>query len=448
MAEFFDQLLSADALFATLSSFALILVLARVKVPLSIAVLAGAAALGAMFDLGAERTALAAFEGMISPKSIGLGVITVLLLGLTRTMRSSGQLTEIVDLAKSLLRRPAVAMAAMPALIGILPMPGGALFSAPMVESAAGEGRETAGRLSAINYWYRHIWEHWWPLYPGALLALASSGRSMGAFMMYQFPLGAFMAVAGLVIFRKLHPDLHVRGQTPPKGTKRRLMMSTSSIWIVPLIWAAGTVTARLALAASGLSGDEAKEMQWLWAGIRYGPLVCGLIVSLIWTSRLNSLGLRGLGGVFSRWSIYGLLVLILSIMAFQNVLHVTRAGAEMGSELQAMRVAAVLVVAVLPFIAGMVTGLAVGFVGITFPILNEMVAPSQGGVMSASYMVLAYACGHLGMMLSPLHVCHVVSNKYFGTTFGPTYRRIFPAAGITLVLAVIYFLTLRMAGV
>jgi len=189
------------------------------------------------------------------------------------------------------------------------------------------------------------------------------------------------------------------------------------------------------------------KEMKWLWAGVRYGPLTCGLVVSLIWTSRLNSMGLAGLRQVFSRWSIYGLLVLILSIMAFQNVLHVTSAGKEMGAELQAMHVAAVLVVAVLPFIAGMVTGLAVGFVGITFPIINEMVAASPGGAMPASCMVLAYACGHIGMMLSPLHVCHVVSNEYFGTTFGPTYRRIFPAAGITLVLAVTYFLVLRIAG-
>jgi len=151
MAEFFDQLFSADALFATLGSFFLILVLARFKVPLSIAVLSGAAVLGAMFGLGAVEIAAAAFWGMISPNSVGLGVITVLLLGLTQTMRSGGQLTEIVDLAKSLLRRPAVAMAAMPALIGMLPMPGGALFSAPMVESAAGEGLETGGRLSAIN---------------------------------------------------------------------------------------------------------------------------------------------------------------------------------------------------------------------------------------------------------------------------------------------------------
>ena len=111
------------------------------------------------------------------------------------------------------------------------------------------------------------------------------------------------------------------------------------------------------------------------------------------------------------------------------------------------MRVAVVVVVAALPFIAGVVTGLAIGFVGISFPIIREMVTSAPDEPMAASYMVLAYACGHIGMMLTPLHVCHVVSNKYFKTPFAPVYKRIIPAACITLSLGIAYFLVLRALG-
>lgn len=57
---------------------------------------------------------------------------------------------------------------------------------------------------------------------------------------------------------------------------------------------------------------------------------------------------------------------------------------------------------------------------------------------------VLAYGCGHLGMMLSPLHLWHVVSNRYFNTTFGPVYRRIVPPAAVLAALVGGYFAALR----
>ena len=447
MEAFLRELMAADALGATIGSFCLILVLVRCRVPLGPAVLVGGGVLGAMFGLGPVQIGGAALRGMFSPGSIGLASITVLLLGLSQTMRGAGQLAEIVKLAKSLLRRPAIAMAALPALIGLLPMPGGALFSAPMVESAAGEGLEGGGRLSAINYWFRHVWEHWWPLYPGVLLAVDHTGWPLDAFVLMQIPLGVFMFLGGLVIFRGLHPDLHVRGAKPPPGTKRRLLRNTSSIWIVPLIWGAGTAAAWMVLWAMGLSRGDVRSIAWLSAAVKYGPLILGLAISLLWTSRLNGMGIGGLRKIFARRSIYGLVLLVMSIMAFQRVLKETDAGRAMGTELQAMHVAVVVVVAMLPFISGMVTGLAIGFVGISFPIIHDMVTASKDEPMAASYMILAYACGHIGMMLTPLHVCHVVSNKYFETPFAPVYKRIIPAACITLSLGIAYFLVLRALG-
>ncbi len=446
MEAFFRELAAADALLSTIGSFVLILVLVRCKVPLGAAVLVGGAVLGALFGLAPLNIGSAALRGMFSPGSIGLGSITVLLLGLSQTMRGAGQLTEIVKLAKSLLRRPAIAMAALPALVGLLPMPGGALFSAPMVESAADGSGESGGRLSAINYWYRHIWEHCWPLYPGVLLAVDHAGWPMDAYVLLMAPLGLFMVLSGLVIFRGLHPDLHIRGDSPPTGTKRRLLWNTSSIWIVPLIWIAGTLVAWSILWPLGLSRSDVRNLPWLSALVKYGPLIVGLVISLLWTARLNRMASGSLLRIFAKPSIYKLLLLVLSIMAFQSVLAETHAGARMGAELKAMHVGVIVVVAVLPFISGMVTGLAIGFVGISFPIIYKMVTVGDEP-MAASYVVLAYACGHLGMMLTPLHVCHVVSNKYFETPFKAVYKRTIPAACIMAGLAIAYFLALRAFG-
>ena len=200
-----DWLSNIQALLVTLGAFGLVLVLARVKVPLAIALLVGTAGVGAAFKLGPGQIARAAVSGVSEPRTIGLIILTGVLLLLSGIMRQAGQMDRIVSLAKDMLRRPAAAMVALPALIGLIPMPGGALFSAPMVESAAGDESVPGSRLSAINYWYRHIWEHWWPLYPGVLLAvsmadekLTVADQGLGLFMAFQFPMGVFAAAAGL----------------------------------------------------------------------------------------------------------------------------------------------------------------------------------------------------------------------------------------------------------
>ncbi len=428
------------ALLTTLALFALILMLTRVKVPLWTAVLLAAAVVGPLFGLTPGESVRGLADGALEPTTLALLVITVLLLVLSRMMKDSGQMERLVALAGLLLRRPAIAMAALPALIGLLPMPGGALFSAPMVESAAGDTRVPGGQLSAINYWFRHIWEHWWPLYPGVILAMTLSETPLGTFVLCQLPLGVGMAVAGLLLFRETDRELHVRGPKPQPGTWRKLLRTTSSIWIILVVWGAAT-------AAVAAAGPESIPAALRPVVSRYVPITSGLVVSLLWTARLNGTGLRALTSAFATRSPYTMALLVLTIMVFRHMLDISGAASRIAGELTALNIPVELVVMVLPFVAGLVTGLAVGFVGTSFPIVLALVAALPGDVWLAPYVALAYACGHLGQMLSPLHVCHVMSNRYFRTGFGPVYRRILPAAGLALTLAMVYFLVLRWAG-
>ena len=426
-----------SALLFTLGAFGLILVLARLRVPLAVAILAGAVMAGLLFGLGAGDLAWTAAVGAVRPSTIALVVVTMLLLGLSGIMREGGQMERIVDLARQLLRRPAIAMAALPALIGLLPMPGGALFSAPMVESAAGAGNHGGAWLSAVNYWFRHIWEHWWPLYPGVILAMAMSRLELGVLIALQAPLGVFMAVGGLWLFRGSHPSLHATSPRPARGVSRRLVAATSSIWIILLVWGAATAGARQL-------PENAIHKSLRPVVLKYLPLTLGLLVSLAWTVRLNRLPAARAARVFGSASIYKLGALVLSVMVFQHVLHRVDAAPKIGDELRAMHVPVELVIVALPFIAGMVTGLAVGFVGTSFPIVVGLVDRMPHDPWVGPFIVLAYAFGHLGQMMSPLHVCHVVSNQYFHTGFAPVYRRILPPALLTAAMASVYFLLLR----
>ena len=427
-----------SALVCTLGVFVLILILARLRLPLALSITAGVVLVGFLFGLDSYRIGLEVLAGIIQPRTVGLVVITMLLLGLSAIMQSSGQLGEIVSLAKLLLRRPSFAMAVLPALIGLLPMPGGALFSAPMVESAATGGRVNGSVLSAINYWFRHIWEHWWPLYPGVILAMTLTGFSYGRFALFQIPLGIFMVFTGLLLFRRIHPDLHVKSASPPVGTKRKFLLATSSIWIIMLVWAPAKYIVSLLVLPLVPAGLESGMEKYL-------PLTVALITSIVWTAILKHLKFSAVAKIFTRKSSCAMAGLVVSVMVFQYILNRVGAAGRIADELLEMRVPVVLVVVVLPFIAGMVTGLAVGFVGTSFPIVLALVTalPNHGSIYP--YVVLAYGSGHMGQMVSPLHLCHVVSNEYFKTGFADVYRRLLPTVSLNFALVVAYFVFLKM---
>jgi len=428
--------LAGSALLRALGAFALILLLARLKVPLAGGILAGSVALAAAFGLGPVGIALAFAQGAIQPRTVSLLIITAFILALSEVMRAGGQLDGIVSSAAAMLRRPRVAMAALPALIGLLPMPGGSLFSAPMVASAARGSGLDGGLLSAINYWFRHIWEHWWPMYPGVITALILTGSDLGAFIACQLPLGVIMTAAGLWIFRGVRVGQAAAAADPIHASKRHLIRITSSIWLIVVVYALVVGLMRL-LPIASLPNSELVEKTL--------PLTLGLLVSLAWTCRMNKLGFAAVGKAILAPATLRIFALVIGVMVFQYILGKVEAAPKIARELADLHVPPVAVVAVLPFIAGMVTGIAIGFVGASFPIVLGVVEsmPNHGSIRP--FVALAYAFGHLGQMASPLHLCQVLSNQYFGIGFAPMYRLIAMPMILTALGAAAYFSLLRL---
>lgn len=428
-----------SALLVTLAGFALILLLVRLRVPLALAIVAGAVLLGLGAGMPPAAVGREAVLGALRPLALAVLLAVVLLLTISELMQRSGGMEEIVALARASLRRPTLTLAALPALIGLLPMPGGALFSAPLVASAAGGGRASGELLSAINYWYRHVWEYWFPLYPGVILAMTLTGSSLPTFVAYQLPMSLVMAAAGLPLLRRASAALPDTGSSPAGASTGRLARATASIWIVLVVWA--PVSAALRLAGAGRGGSALAETV-----IRFLPIVAGLLASLAWTASAQRLAAPAALATAARKFCSPLAGLVASIMVFQHLLERSGLPPRIAAEMTAQHLPAVLVVVLLPFIAGLVTGVAFGFVGASFPIVIGLVAALPAAPALRPFAVLAYACGHLGMMASPIHLCYVVSNRYFGTPFGPVYRHLWLPLLLTATGAAGYFLLLRSA--
>ena len=95
-------------------------------------------------------------------------------------------------------------------------------------------------------------------------------------------------------------------------------------------------------------------------------------------------------------------------------------------------------VMMLVPFLSGVVTGVAMGYVGASFPLVFALLGTHAPLNQVAATTSLAYACGYMGMMLSPIHICFVVTGQYFKSSPFRSYRFLLGPAVVVIVAALV----------
>jgi len=64
-----------------------------------------------------------------------------------------------------------------------------------------------------------------------------------------------------------------------------------------------------------------------------------------------------------------------------------------------------------------------------------------------ASVLVLAFSMGYAGMMLSPVHLCYILSRRYFVSGLFQSYVYLLPCVAAVAAWGVFMHIALRMGG-
>jgi integral membrane protein (TIGR00529 family) len=374
----------------------------------------------------------AAFQArmLASPENYLLLAVILMLLFFTEALDKTGRMRRTIDALEAWLKSPRLLLAGFPALVGLLPMPGGALFSAPLVAAVDKDNRLPPAHKVAINYWFRHIWEYWWPLYPGIILAIKYAGIPSALFFLIQMPYTVVSALAGFFfIMRKVG----AAGGAAPLG-RLDLRAALSALWPIALL-VAMSLAGSFVLPAAGMTRTLANIV----------GMVGGLVAGLVAVFAGNPGALRRAATLFAKRNTWDMMLLVLGIQVFSAALSCPLGGAKsatlvtaMRDEFLAMGIPIGLVIALIPFISGAVTGVAFGFVGASFPIVFALLGTSPALHVVCAATVFAYGCGYVGMLLSPVHICFVVTNEYFKTRLCSSYRYILAPALCVLAACLI----------
>jgi hypothetical protein len=129
--------------------------------------------------------------------------------------------------------------------------------------------------------------------------------------------------------------------------------------------------------------------------------------------------------------------------MIFKTIMTESQAVSQVRDELMAYKIPVLLVIMILPFVSGIITGVAMGFVGASFP----LIIPLFPAIQAFDYMALAalaYAFGYMGMMLSPVHLCLLVSKDYYKASLTKSYRHLLPPVIAVLIGVVVLFFGIK----
>lgn len=409
--------------------FTTILLVMKAKLHMSIAFLAGVLALIILFAIPLPGAVMMIFHAIIGGKTLSLAFLLLFIMLLSEGMALTGQMNRMLTAFQGLVQSPFINLAVFPMLTGLLPMVGGAVLSAPMVKEMAHKVDIEPAQLSYINYWYRHVWEFWWPMYPGFLMAVSLINMPVTRLMLLMFPLALLVIGCGYLPVRKLMPPTLGNAERKPRALRRFLCEAFPLFSVIAVGMLAGAVAAKL-------------WPQWLVS--REVCLIAALACGTLWVLKRGRVPRAKTLALFKNKRLYSMVYVVFAIMIFQGVLVGSNAAEILAADLEALKTPPIIVCILLPFILASLTGITMAYVGASFPIIISMVTLMGQAHLLPAYIVLALAAGWCGLILSPTHACLVLSNQYFCITHTKVYRYLVPPTALTFVMILVYFAILR----
>ncbi len=387
------------------ATFLLIVVLLRKRVSIGRVMLLGAVFLAAVYLMPPRSMLGAAWKAVTDPVTLELAVALSLIRVFELVLREREILGEMTEASKALLRNRKASMVSMPLLIGMLPSVGGAYFSAPMVDEATKRIPMPQEEKAFVNYWFRHPWEFILPLYPGIVLASALTGIELRTLIAANLVPAALMALGGFLLAMR-----GVKGRPRPRKISKKGLLSFLPIASVLFL----VMALHVALYAS------------------FAIVLAGLFLYYRYPA-------GDVAAALKRGFSLDVIVLIVGVMLFKTTMEESGAVNALSAYFASKGIPLMPMLFMLPFVTGILTGITVGYVGAAFPLLISL---AGGG--SAASIAFAFASGFIGVLLSPVHVCLVLTREYFKADMGGIYRRTVPAGALVLAGAAVLYLALK----
>lgn len=349
----------------------------------------------------------------IITETLELALLMTLIYVLAKSMQETGAITRLIDSLRTFFSKGGT-LAVIPAVYGLMPVPGGALFSAPLIDKEGDKYNLKNNQKNFFNIWFRHVW---FPIYPisSAMILICSvkfSGIPIQNLIFANLPAFLGVIIIGFLFLRRLTRET-VQDTTKIKKDYHGLVFILPPV--IPLLF--------YPLKLVGLT-----ETRCFLLGVSVSLLILYFLVDID-TKRYTGILKKSLTG--------NLAIAIFGIMILREMIRISEMHVLITETMQDLAFPALLMVILIPFLLGALTGYNLGAVALSYPLVDPFFAFT--GIQLLGLTSLIFMSSLIGYLISPIHLCNVLSSEYLKTDTTRMYKMLLPAAIGVLCIQILF---------
>jgi hypothetical protein len=351
--------------------------------------------------------------------SVTLATFGIMLL--SELYKETGIINRLSESLSRIIKKPKVVLSVLPAVIGFLPVAGGALMSAPLVDSEADKLKLRPEKKAYVNLWFRHTIFPVYPLSQVLILAAALSATTVSSLILRNIPVVVVMVIVGYAIgfWKVSNPK-----SNEPCGEKSELNSDFKDFFK-----AFSPILASI-IVAVGL------DLVFLDFSKQGFDVLIAVTVGIIVLIAISKLSFQVFSKPLKSWGIYGITFAAYGAFLLGSVMKAAGISGIFENLVASGSVDNTVLLVIIPAVLGILTASALGGVSISIPILTGIMA------FSPRMASLVYMSAYLGYVISPTHLCLAFTARYFRCPLGKVYKYVVPSFIVTFAtVLLIYFL-------
>ncbi|MBV1757710.1 MAG: DUF401 family protein [Dethiosulfatibacter sp.] len=389
-------------------TFMIIPILIKFKVKLGYAILTTAIVLGVVSGIGMDSF-FDAITGVFKSRSSQNTILIVTMVSiLGGVMKHYGILDVIVDTMQKVIGSKRNIITIIPAMVGFLTIPGGAILSAPFVNRIGEEIELSPPRRAAINLVFRHLAMFILPFSTSIIIVpTILPNFSIPFLILLNSVFVAGIVIAGYLMFLK---DIKLEKVEAKERTLKnvlKLFIYISPIYVCVIITGITGIPFYLSMFASllivYLLGDKKDFLKTMVRSINYKIVI----------------------------TVTSVLIMQSTIMKMSDMLEIFNNIFQASDNF----FTTMFILLITSTFFGFMTGYKVAALAITLPLIAQLNVSYE---MVHIYVYIATGCAFLGYFFSPLHLCQAFTVQIMGVSTLDLYKEYRFYAPILILILVV----------
>jgi len=343
----------------------------------------------------APETVKDSLIAVFTTSSLQNSMLAVIMIGMLGTiLKRYGILDKIVRNLEVLIHNPKIILMLLPAILGMLPVPGGAMLSAPFVKDISENMHLAANRRTVINLAFRHVTPMFLIPFGSSMLLVNSILPEIGIYRLIalNIPLAICYVIAAYQFFLRNVAYEPTQAQGSAGVAVKNLVINFFPIYSIVLInlifgfpmWISVLISLILTVF---LSQEKRTYLQTAWKGVNFSTLF--MLIGVYFVQNL----IKSQAGV----------------MQLCSNLFLSSSG-----------LSVLFVIMLISVVLGLATGLNLVSLGILLPLIQMLPISVDEKLI---YVFFVCIWSFIGYYYSPLHLCQILSNSYMGCSMGEAFK-------------------------